>query len=144
MEELCRTGKGFANVDGDKPLRQGLFAEGTGSADMNRHIDRQGSAKRHSITSQRSACQTEAGSEAGKSSLGMVRLCMQGQPWETASNLANKEIGTDWASNRELCRAIWALQKDTGSADKACIDRDLADWDRFCKPTQALQTDSLC
>ena len=83
MEGFCRIGKGFANVDGDKPLRQGLFAEETGSADMNRHVDRQGSAKRHSITSQRSACQTEAGSETGK------KLSRHGQALHAGTALGN-------------------------------------------------------
>lgn len=47
-------------VDGDELLRQGLFAERTDSADMNRHTDRQGSANRPRVTSQRCASQTEA------------------------------------------------------------------------------------
>lgn len=47
-------------VDGDKLLRQGLFAERTDSEDMNRHTDRQGSANRPRVISQRCASQTEA------------------------------------------------------------------------------------
>ena len=47
-------------VGGDELLRQGLFAEQKDSADMNRHTDRQGSANRHRVTSQRCASQTEA------------------------------------------------------------------------------------
>lgn len=52
--------------------------------------------------------------------------------------------GNGLANNHELCREIQALQKDTGSADKASIDRDFADRERFCELTQALQTDRLC
>lgn len=55
MEELFRNGEGFANLCG-----WGLFAERTDSEDMNRHTDRQGSANRPRVISQRCASQTEA------------------------------------------------------------------------------------
>ena len=47
-------------VDGDELLRQGLFVERSDTAGMNRHTDRQGSASRHRVTSQRCASRTEA------------------------------------------------------------------------------------
>lgn len=116
---------------------------------MDRHGERQGSADRQRIVSQGNASQTEAGSETGKSSLGVVRLCMQGQPWETASNPAYREMGMgsqtimSSAERSGLCKKTQVLQTKPLSIETLQIERGFVSSHRLCKQTDSVNSDSI-